>query len=782
MRKGKTVLRRRRYWTGFWVGVLFHTAWTPAWAQEPVESGVVELKVVDATTERPLDYAQIWACGAEYWTDDAGRAVIRVGGIDTCKVIVVALGYKADTFEVRDFKTLGGEVRLQPIHVMLKAAVITSTRYEKPLEKTTVSMELIRPRFIQMQSSTGVADIVDRIAGVEIIDGQANIRGGSGWSYGAGSRVLLLLDDIPILEQGAGYPNWSDLPIENIAQVEILKGAASALYGSSALNGIIHVRTQYAKDKPELELGTVWKTVTKPRVPIQPWWRDTLLYEWTAYGAYRVRWDRWDWVVGGYYRDTRSHLRESFSRFGRGNMRVRYRLGDGISAGAYVNYNSADAQGFFYWDSLYSYEPTRFVSLAKTKSVRYHIDPFFHYFSKRWNVRHRLTGRYYVVRNAVSDNRSNFSTTRYAEYQFHRPWKELGMHLTAGVVGMDVAVRAELYGDTSFIIRHLAGYVQLDKEFGEKWTLSLGMRWERYALQYPASVFGDTVSDGYKMEHRPVMRVGMNYRLAAGTFLRASWGQGYRFPTIAEQFITTEAGLFRLIPNTELRSETGWTAEVGWKQGVVLGGVQGFTDISVFWSRYRDMMEFNALYRDFQILFQSQNVGNTDIKGVEWTWIGKWSYGRHHWIWQGGLTRIWPRFLDYDTTGWGASILDTSLTLAQRNAANSSCRCNVLKYRHEKTLKLDVEWRYSSGFVGANVRYASEMRAIDRVFEIFVPGLAEFRNRHRGYTVIDIRAGWKSNGMRLTIFVENALNTIYMLRPGIMEPPRRVGIKSHLSF
>lgn len=770
------------HWRALWAAVLFHTSWILTMAQNPTRVEVVQLVVMDASTERPIDYAQIWVCGAEYWTDASGQADIEVRSGDTCEIVVVALGYKADTISMVDFRAAGGVVRLQPMHVMLKAAVITSTRYEKPLERTTVSMELIRPRFMQMQSSTGLADIVDRIAGVEIIDGQANIRGGSGWSYGAGSRVLLLLDDIPILEQGAGYPNWSDLPIENIAQVEILKGASSALYGSSALNGIIHVRTQYAKDEPELELGTVWKTVTRPRAPIRPWWSDTLLYEWTSYGAYRVRWGKWDWVAGGYYRDTRSHLRESFSRFGRGNLRVRYRFGEGIAAGAYLNYNRADAQGFFYWDSLYSYEPTRFISLAKTESVRYHIDPFLYYFSKRWNVRHRLTGRYYVVRNAVSDGRSNYSTTRYAEYQIHRPWKELGMHLTAGVVGMDVAVRAELYGDTSFTIRHLAGYVQLDKDFGEKWTLSLGMRWERYVLRYPAAVFGDTASEGYKMEHRPVMRVGMNYRLAAGSFLRASWGQGYRFPTIAEQFITTEAGLFRLIPNPKLRSETGWTAEVGWKQGIVLGGVQGFTDISVFWSRYRDMMEFNALYRDFQILFQSQNVGNTDIKGVEWTWLGKWVHGRHALLLQGGITRIWPKFLDYDTTGWEASILDTSLTLAQRNAANSSCRCNVLKYRHEWTFKLDVEWQYRGGFVGVNVRYASEMRAIDRVFEIFVPGLEEFRARHKGYSIVDVRGGWQWKGMRGTVFVENALNAIYMLRPGIMEPPRRVGIKWHVKI
>jgi Outer membrane receptor for ferrienterochelin and colicins len=64
--------------------------------------------------------------------------------------------------------------------------------------------------------------------------------------------VLLLLDDIPVLQPDAGTPNWDDLPVENIAQIEVIKGAASALYGSSAMNGIVNVRTAYAGSEPEL--------------------------------------------------------------------------------------------------------------------------------------------------------------------------------------------------------------------------------------------------------------------------------------------------------------------------------------------------------------------------------------------------------------------------------------------------------------------------------------------------------------------------------------------------
>ena len=74
-----------------------------------------------------------------------------------------------------------------------------------------------------------VKDALNKTSGVTVVDGQPNIRGGSGWSYGAGSRVLLLLDDLPILQTDAGFPAWSTLPTENIGQIEIIKGAASAI-------------------------------------------------------------------------------------------------------------------------------------------------------------------------------------------------------------------------------------------------------------------------------------------------------------------------------------------------------------------------------------------------------------------------------------------------------------------------------------------------------------------------------------------------------------------------
>lgn len=49
---------------------------------------------------------------------------------------------------------------------------------------------------------------------------------------------------------------WSVIPVENIDQIEVLKGAASATYGSGALNGVINARMAYPTDKPYTKLVT----------------------------------------------------------------------------------------------------------------------------------------------------------------------------------------------------------------------------------------------------------------------------------------------------------------------------------------------------------------------------------------------------------------------------------------------------------------------------------------------------------------------------------------------
>ena len=167
------------------------------------------------------------------------------------KIIFKYLGYEniIKTVTAQKNKNTLLNIKLYPSSEQLSTVVVSAGRFEQKIEEITVSMEVIKPSLIENKNTTDIQTVMDQIPGLNITDGQANIRGGSGWSFGAGTRVLVMVDDMPLISGDAGQVQWKLIATENINQVEVIKGAASALYGSSALNGVINIRTAFPNQK-----------------------------------------------------------------------------------------------------------------------------------------------------------------------------------------------------------------------------------------------------------------------------------------------------------------------------------------------------------------------------------------------------------------------------------------------------------------------------------------------------------------------------------------------------
>ncbi|MFM7822686.1 MAG: carboxypeptidase-like regulatory domain-containing protein, partial [Bacteroidota bacterium] len=133
------------------------------------------------------------------------------------------IGYKTLTnkIDIQGDKPITVDIRLEPESKLLDMVVVTAGKFEQRLDEVTVSMAVIKPTLIENTNATSVDQVMEQVPGVNIVDGQANIRGGSGFSYGAGSRVLLLVDDLPMVAADAGDVKWSFLPVENIDQIEV---------------------------------------------------------------------------------------------------------------------------------------------------------------------------------------------------------------------------------------------------------------------------------------------------------------------------------------------------------------------------------------------------------------------------------------------------------------------------------------------------------------------------------------------------------------------------------
>ncbi len=728
------------------------------------ESGISGI-IIDADDQTPLIGATVLSGTHLATTNYDGRFKLDAPP-GAYPVQISYVGYHTLTIEVivKEKEYSPVEVKMEPSSLMLEAATVTSGRFERALGETTVSLDILKPQFIDHLNMVSLDEALDRLPGVNIIDGQPNIRGGSGYSYGAGSRVMLLIDDIPALQADAGFPNWGDIQTENIDQVEVLKGAASALYGSAALNGIINVRTAYAKSTPYTRISTFYQAFMDPSQASRKWWDDPWSHKPGSGGlsmTHRQKFNKLDVSASAFYINTESWVKDAFDKRGRVTVGLRYRISDRFVLGMNANLNAGSSRSYFLWenDQAGAYLAGAGSNESSSKKVRFYVDPYLNYFDRAGN-RHKVMTRFYSIDNDNNLNQGNQSQLYYGEYQFQRNISSLDLLFTAGVLGSGSRVDADLYADTIFNSRNLAGYVQVEKKWWKWLTLTAGARLENNAIQGPEIIGKDTLTDGRTAETKPVFRLGANAKLSPFTFIRASWGQGYRFPTIAEKFIRTQFGGFQVVPNPYLKSETGWSAELGLKQGVQIGTWNGFLDVALFWTEYKRMMEF-SLTPNFA--FQSQNIGNTVIKGFEVSWQGQGTLFGQPFTMLTGYTYIDPQYETFGAT--------------QMNGSSSGK--NVLKYRFRHSVKGDFEMPVTKWLsAGYTFQYNSHMEAIDGIFNL-IPGVYDFRQANdKGFVLMDVRLGFQiTPRLESWFIVKNLLNEAYSMRPALLEEPRNLTLR-----
>jgi outer membrane cobalamin receptor len=459
-----------------------------------------------------------------------------------------------------------------------------------------------------------------------------------------------------------------------------------------------------------------------------------------------------------------SYLKEIYQRRGRYNINTRYRINNNLAVGLNVNAQVNRSSSFFFWDGidsgLYVAAPG---TTAFNQGFKITVDPFLNWYDEHGN-RHKILSRYYGNHNkTITTEQSNFNDLFYGEYQYQKHLDKYALVISSGVLASYAMVSAELYGDSTYNTSNEAVYLQLDKKWFDKLNVSGGVRYEFNQIA------------GLK-ESRPVFRLGANYQVANYTFIRASWGQGYRFPTIAEKYISTSVTGLSIYPNPDLTSETGWSGEIGVKQGVKISNWQGMIDVSGFISEYDNMMEFTFGYYPFPG-FMSLNIGDTRIMGGEISFIGEGKIGTVPTTLIAGYTYIDPKFKDFDSI---------------QNAL-SSADYNVLKYRFRHTVKFDVESTIKKFRVGVTCNYNSFMEAVDAAFVdpiipainlYIIDGLQQYRDEHAdGDLVIDIRLAYNINAnSEVSLLCNNVLNREYSSRPAMMDAPRNFTLKYSLTL
>lgn len=358
-------------------------------APEIPESAVrmtkVSGQVVDENTGDGLPLATISVTGLGWGTvcDMKGYFKVEVPVNQPAELTVRSVGYETKTLVLESDVTGNLVVRLKKSLLNLDEVTVTGTRTEKTVAETPVMTRIVPSEVLQRNDFESMIDVLEyNIPGLRF---NTDPRGNNIQVQGLENSYILILVDGERLSTTPGGPiDFDRLTTANIKKIEVLKGAASALYGSSAMGMVINIITDI------------------PKRPLEGWAK-------VRYGKYNDL--QLDAGVGmkykGFYAQTlfnrtssdgydlTPETPESFTENPSHHMTIEEKLGWNNQ------YSRITVKGSLYWGEVEnpweSTAPTHYRSLTKTLQVNAE-----HAFNDRYKLYGTYAGDFYT-RKTVYD-------------------------------------------------------------------------------------------------------------------------------------------------------------------------------------------------------------------------------------------------------------------------------------------------------------------------------------------------------------------------------------------
>lgn len=204
--------------------------------------------ITDAETKKPLAGASVRIKGKNIGTvtNAEGFFSLKTSAKPPFTLIFTMIGFERQMVEVTDNSTIA--ISLKSGDELLQQVVISASRIEENILKSPVSIEKIDAKSIQQSPSVSFYDALVNVKSLDMVTSgltykQINTRG---FNSTGNSRFLQLIDGVDNQSPGLGFAvgnlfGSSDLDVEG---VELIPGAASALYGPVAFNGLLMTTTK----------------------------------------------------------------------------------------------------------------------------------------------------------------------------------------------------------------------------------------------------------------------------------------------------------------------------------------------------------------------------------------------------------------------------------------------------------------------------------------------------------------------------------------------------------
>jgi len=760
-------------------------------------------KITDASNGSPL-VAAVVKVEKDFSTgtisDLEGRFSIQLDtGTYTFNISFLGMKSEEITLTLKPGEFIEREFMLEPLWQELEGVEVRVSKFEKPIEEITISMQVLKPILLENKNTRNITTVLDMTPGLNIMDNEPQIRGGSGFTFGVGSKVAVLIDDMPMISGEGGRPYWDLIPVENIEHIEVIKGASSVLSGTSALSGAIHIMTASPTSEPYSKITAYTGIYTSPKDLSMKWWDDYPYITGFSF-LHSKKYGLLDLVIGGNADWDHGYLgapipgplvTDTISDFTDEQMRSqKYRLNfsikkhskkhTGLNYGINGNFMLQSSPMTLAWlnDSSGFYRAYPGAVYLQDQFIFY-LDPFLNIYDGN-GTKHSIKARVLHNSSNMTNDQSVSSTLIYADYLFKRSYEFIkGFELVGGVSWTKTMVTADMYKSSGSAYNeqfNISAYMQAENKIKDIVFTSVGIRGEYFQLNDSITAL------------KPIFRAGINFKLYPSTFLRLSFGQGYRFPSITERYIKTSAGSFAVFDNPSLQPESSWNIEIGLKQMFKFRKYYGYLDMAAFIQEYSNTIEylFGFWEPEFAIAgFKFLNTGESRVSGIDLSLTGSGKIGQNSGIrTMAGYNYILPKTLEPDLV----FATDARNTDYSFNSTSLDPSENILKYRFLHTIKADLEY-YSNHFsIGSTFKYYSRMVNLDKAIEDFENATSSaggtvqpilymdyFNNHNNGHVIMDLRISFEFNqGHKLSLISNNILNRWYSLRPLKAEQMRTI--------
>jgi outer membrane receptor for ferrienterochelin and colicins len=637
--------------------------------------------VSDSATHEPLAGVNVLLRGTVRGTvtDSEGKFTIRNVHTGTFELTFSLLGYTIQT--LHQITVRSGAVTYLTVEMVQKAIqteqlVVTAGRREQSLREVPVSVSIMTSRMVADHAAVTLDDAIRYVPGVNMMQDQVNIRGSSGYSRGVGSRVLVLLDGLPYLTGDTGEINWESFPVYEIDRIEVVKGAGSALYGSNALGGVINIITKEIGNEPSVRFRFFCGMYDDP--PYSEWiWTENKRFNTGGFVSYSNRAGRLGYLMTisrtvdeSYRQNDLYHRWGLYSKFS-------YDFSPTSSAALLANVSWRDHGNFFWWKSLdKATKPANDQLNGEVYSTRGNIS-FVYKKLLSEKISYSLKSIYYgnFWKDDSLGHIRNRSSSHSVQLDAQAIYIISPVHLaTFGLTGSYDHIYSNIFGSHPGI--GCAAYLQYEFKPLEALKLTAGTRYDWQRIWK-----GEFSSPSSSSPSQLNPKIGLVLSPNAWTTLRASYGKGFRYPSMSELYTSVEAtgGTLSVVPNDELKPERSTSMEAGCTQ---MFSRHAYMDIAVFQNTFYDLIEGSVNADKLEIQFR--NLPQARIRGIE-----------------AGLRADWLH-----------PFLSTDLSYTYMEPKDMTTG-SVLKFRPRNLFYASLTATYKQLQAVLNYRYISRIEAID---------------------------------------------------------------------